>query len=366
MPRPTASSLWLAELCPASHVLPQIRETSEAQAVGTAVHRFLERCPQIGKQEALAELDDEARELCQDLDSAELPHGLCEATVVYDIWARTGQMIGEGLGRKYPDGPGIACGTVDVLQLRDRIVWDYKTGWPGPAAESIQLQALGLYSARAYDWMRVTVGHLRISGERLRPDMAELGPVALAAAHERVASIYEQYERNLQTGEADIRPGEHCTNCSAQPQCPATMALTSRTSAAAWANPDSALPEDISSPAAAYAFLVRVEDLTKRLRSELKRQAAAAPIPLPNGKELAIVEVEKTKISAAAMPILREAIGQERLDSCCSVSKAALARTTGAGVSRLLLRKLAEAGALTEKTERQLREVKASERTKGK
>ena len=358
MPRPTASSLWLAELCPASHTQPQIRETSDAQAAGSDVHLFLERAPKIGRAAALAEMNDATRHLCEDLDPAALPNGLREASFVYDLNQRTGRMIGEGLGRGYPDAAGLACGTADVLSVESPAVWDYKTGWPVRAAESLQLVALGLYAARTYGWMRVPVWHLRLDGDRLRPDSIELGPVDLAAAHERIASIYRRYEDSLRTGEVDVRPGEHCTSCAAQPQCPATMALTSRAAVAAWVVPDNGFPVDLAAPAVAWEFLVRVEDLTKRLRSELKRQASIAPIPLPNGKELAIVPVEKTKIGPDALPLLRESIGQDQIDKCTSISKAALVKTTSKGVAAILTRKLKDAGVMKETTERHLREVK--------
>jgi len=42
--------------------------------------------------------------------------------------------------------------------------------------------------------LRVIVGHLRLDGNRLRPDSVELGPIDLAAAHERIVVIYDRYE----------------------------------------------------------------------------------------------------------------------------------------------------------------------------
>jgi hypothetical protein len=42
---PTASSLWLAAACPASHVLPWSGEVRPEMERGTVVHRFLEQLP---------------------------------------------------------------------------------------------------------------------------------------------------------------------------------------------------------------------------------------------------------------------------------------------------------------------------------
>ena len=354
--RPTASSLWLAELCPASHALPQIRETSAAQAKGSAVHCYLERAPAIGKEAALAELDEEHRELCADLDPSDIPAGDREVMFVYDLENRVAIVAGRGLARNYPMTPGTGCGTADLVAPGE--VWDFKTGWPGRAADSLQLMALGLYAARAYGWPRVTVGHLRVDGDLLRPDSATLGPLDLAAAHDRIALIYARHELALQDSGAAVYPGAHCTACAAQPKCPATMALATRAAAAAWSAQGAEIaPADTA--AAAWEFLGRVEDFAKRLRAELKRQAAAGPVPLENGKQLALVAVDKSRIDGKlGLPILRAAVG-DRADAACSVSKAGLAKIAGKGAAAVLLERLQRAGAVEEWTEQHLREVRA-------
>ena len=140
--RPTSSSLWLAELCPASHVLPQICETSAAQAKGLAVHRYLERAPTVGKEAALAELDEDYRALCADLEPSDIPAGDREVMFVYDLENRVALVAGRGLARNYPAAPGTGCGTADLVAAGE--VWDFKTGWPGRAAGSLQLQSLWL------------------------------------------------------------------------------------------------------------------------------------------------------------------------------------------------------------------------------
>jgi len=359
MPRPTASSLWLAEKCPASHVLPQVRETSDVQAKGSAVHRYLELAPRVGKEAALAQLSEDFRELCSELDPAALPRGLREEPLCYDLAERRGWTIRIDR-RDYPQIPGVACGTADVLSVHDQSVWDYKTGRPGRAADSLQLLALGLYAARTFDWMRVTVGHLRVDGERLRPDSVELGALDLAAAHERIARIYERYEQAKEQELPDVFPGEHCTNCAAAPACPATTAMVRRIAEAL--SEEERIAEMVAAdPAGAWAFLGRAEDAMKRLRAELKRCAAVAPIPLPNGKQLAIVDVDKTRIDGkVGLPVLREALG-DKTDEACSVNKASLKKLLGKAGLNVLMTRLAAAGAVEENTEHHLREVRAED-----
>lgn len=98
---PTASSLWLASLCPASHILPQTRLTSPEMARGTAVHRYLERLPEVGRARALDEVPPEHREMCERIDPAQVPQGEREAAYAWNV--DTGEVVwlGNGIGRDY-------------------------------------------------------------------------------------------------------------------------------------------------------------------------------------------------------------------------------------------------------------------------
>lgn len=357
--RPTASSLWLAEICPASHVLPQVRETNSGQRAGSWLHKFLELAPQAGKEAALAALPEDHRQMCEDLDPADLPHGLREEPLAYDFAKREGWQLAT-TGRDYPDMPGIGCGTVDVLSVHDRSIWDYKNYYAGPAKDSLQLLALGLYAARTFDWLRVTVGHLRVDGDKLHPDVADLGPLDLVIAHERIAKIYERYEQTKEQELPDVFPGDHCTMCSAAPSCPATTAMTRQVSQAL--SEEQRIVEMVEAdPAGAWSFYKRAADALERLKAELKRRAALAPIPLKNGKQLAIVEVDKSRIDGKiGLPLLRESIVE--IDALCSVSKSAIEKKMGKRSAKVLLDRLDTAGAIDTHTEHHLREVRATER----
>ncbi len=353
--RPTASSLWLAEICPASHTLPQVRETTAAQEKGSWIHKYLELAPQTGKEAALAQLPEEYRELCAELDPSIAPMGRREVALVYDLVNRIGTVGSNIAERNYPTAPDVACGTADVLG--DHWIWDYKSGRPGPAKDSLQLLSLGLYAARAMGWDFVEVGHLRVDGDRLWPDSTVLHGIDLAAVHARVARIYERYEAAKAQAVPDVSPGAHCSMCSAAPGCPATMALTKQVSEAL-ALPEADQREMVTiDPAKAWHFAKRAEDLIERLRVEIKRQAQVRPVDLGNGKELRLVPIEKTRIDGkVALPILRDAIG-ERADAACSVSKTALAKAVGKGSAAVLVERLTAAGAIVETTEQHLREV---------
>lgn len=156
---------------------------------------------------------------------ANLPRGLREVAFAYRLDTHSAVLLGQGEARSYPDPPEPACGTVDVLSVSEAAVWDYKSGWPLRAAESLQLQALALYAARTFGWLRVTAGHLRIERDRLYPDAIEFGPVDLAAIHVRVARIYKRYAQAALAPGQEVYPGPHCTSCAAAPACPATTLL---------------------------------------------------------------------------------------------------------------------------------------------
>lgn len=357
MPRPTASSLWLAELCPASHVLPQIRVTTAAQSRGSWVHKYLELAPQIGQEAALGQLPEEYRELCAEFSPESIPQGQREVAISYDLEAGCGMVLGN-LHREYPDAPHLACGTIDVLDVQSHAVWDYKTGHPGPAAESVQLLFLGLAAARAFYWLYVEVGHLRAQDGRLRPDSVVLQAIDLAAAHQRIARVYQRYEETKAQAAPDVHPGDHCAMCAAAPACPATYALTRQINEAL-SPPDRDLRELVTSdPAMAARFLKRVDTFADLVRAELRRQAAVAPIDLGNGKELRLVPVDKSRIDGKiGLPVLRDLLG-DRADAACSVTKTALAKVAGKGAAQVLLDRLRNAGALIETEEQHLREVK--------
>lgn len=360
---PTASTLWLAELCPASHVLPQVRETSAEQRIGTIVHRYLERVPVIGQAAALDEAPTDTRELLSEIIIERIPTGRRELALAYNLDTRQGRELGEGIGREYPGLQGELYGTVDVLQNEHRrgAVIDYKTGQPGPAADSLQLQALALAAARTFGWSEVATYHVRIDGEGMFWDGAEVGLCDLPVIHDRVERIMRGMELAIQQHQKTgliVHPGTHCSMCQAMPSCPATSALT--LTVHNMAHPGSDITTGIeAAPAAAYAFLKRAEDFTDRLRAELKRRVELGPVPTSGGKQLAIVEVPKKTIDAKlALPVIREALGQAAADGCCEVSSAALTRAAGKKGAAALLKRIEGLGGVAHRTERHMKEVK--------
>ncbi len=358
MARPTASSLWLGELCPASHVLPQVRETNEGQAFGTAIHKYAELAPQIGKERALAAIPEEMRERCGELDPTSLPAGNREVPIEYDLEHGEARLL-DVTDRAYPKREGCVYGTIDVLQIQRQSVWDYKSGWPGSANESLQLAALGLFAARALRWDEVTVGHLRIDGERLRLDFHLLSGIELAAVHARIKSILARYEGAKSQEIPDVYPGDHCTMCPAMPACPATTAMIRQVSEAmAEESRVAAMVE--ADPVGAWTFLERAGDALDRLRAELKRRASMAPIDLGNGKQLRILDVEKKTIDGKrGLPILRDTIPD--VDALCSVSKTRLEKALGKRNANVVMQRLEAAGAVETNTEHHLRKVAAKE-----
>lgn len=70
MPAPTGSSLERARDCPASHALPQIRESGKAAERGTEIHDYLRAVLMHpdARDELLAQVPAEYRAVCTQID----------------------------------------------------------------------------------------------------------------------------------------------------------------------------------------------------------------------------------------------------------------------------------------------------------
>ena len=130
---PTASSLWLADLCPASHTQPRTVMVSESMVHGKEVHRYLERLPEVGRARALAEVPPEHRDVCERIDPAQVPQGLREAAYAWNV--DTGEVLhlGNGIGRDYTAALRRKLEERDGHQGKDRRSGVTKPGCTGGA-----------------------------------------------------------------------------------------------------------------------------------------------------------------------------------------------------------------------------------------
>jgi RecB family exonuclease len=388
----SASGLHRALACPASAVLPHVRETSPAATRGTVIHRYLEAIARGAKPEqALEAVPSEHRTVCEAIDVGALP--ACdpetfrsEVALAFDTatgWARE---LGSGISRAYAGlDPTEIPGTADVLGVGRESVYvaDYKSGFRPvpPARDNLQLRFLALAACRAHDRPRAVVAIIRLREDGTAwYDQAELSVEDLADTEGQLRTLVAGIERvgeQVFAGETPaVTLGEHCSYCPAKTHCPAYTGLIRHLAQ----SPDEVL-EEISSrltpelASQAYARLKVAEEALELAKKALQSYARETPIPL--GGDMVYGEVETTRSSIdaeVAAGVLKEAYGAKVADAAIeqSVSQASIkraleaAKPKGKKVQAALeevLAKLREAGGLTEKPVRMLKEHRVRETT---
>lgn len=325
MPRnlPTASALERAFRCIGSAVLPRVGSTSEYAERGIQIHAFLEAVNKIGRDAALAAIEDEdMRAICAEIDLAALPvDPACyraEVTFAFDVSTGVGRVLGESLGRDYSAATALEIvGTADVVGLLgdDRAcVLDYKTGrseLPEPSVNR-QLRFLALAAARAYgrNGAVVELVRLREDGSAWR-QRAELDAFDLAEIAEELRRLAYQI---LAAG--DVPPlsiGAHCRGCHSVSFCPAQTGLLRALVAEPEASFEGMVAQLTPTQAPkAYEQYKALEALVDRLGDNLKTYARENPIALPDGRVYEeVTEPRKSLVGAAVWHVLRERFGDE-------------------------------------------------------
>lgn len=232
-------------LCPASDVLPQVREAEPDRATsrGLVIHEYLAAVPSIGWKAALAQVPEEWREHCAAIELSRLPacqpeSFAAEVSIAYHLATGAARVLGHNIPYEEAKAklmPGEMLVRIDSLGLTvdSVLIFDYKSGrrWTGPVRSIRQLRAYGLVAARAYGKSQAIVGIIRI-GEDGRPwfdggneedgllDALELGVVeeeirAMVAARDEARRHFNA------GGRPRLVPGDHCTYCPALTGCPA-------------------------------------------------------------------------------------------------------------------------------------------------
>lgn len=388
---PTASSLALAAACPASHALPWTKEVSPAMSRGTAVHRFLERLPEIGRERALAEAPEEVRDLCASIDPEQVPKALGRE-VAYAWHAETGEvvMLGAGIGRNYAaallgardrvDPPALdrdpaqpwIYGTADVVAVGPEVD-DYKVTDNAFDEESLlrrpgeapQLRFLGLCVGRTAEAGAVTVAHLRVGSDgRIWRDSATLSRFDMAVIEDELRALVHAVRAAAAQVDAgsspDVAPGSHCSRCPAAPRCPATNALSREIGARlAMARHLAEESIEISDPGPVWLWLKRARAFLDLLDEELRRRARIEPIALPGGREVREVEMPKEfLVGSVAYDVARERLGDETARSLIKIGKTDLTKAAGgAKAARALLEEIRGRGGAETRIDKHIREV---------
>lgn len=256
MTRISASALDRIVACPASAVLPQVRQMgSLASETGTAVHSFIEKVRaraatlmlagevtagglaydaalDMARAEELAKIPDGAKHqtLCESFDFGLIPQGAqLEVAFAWDPRTDTARSLGQNLARDY-DGahPYEIVGTADLVgALIDAvIVADWKTGARlVSAASAWQLKFLALAAARLSGRSNAQVALVYLRADRAYIDRAEFDACDLALFGKQLRKLLERVEEQrakVDAGRApDVAINPGCRYCPAMPACPA-------------------------------------------------------------------------------------------------------------------------------------------------
>lgn len=342
----TASALNRLRNCPPSAVLPRAENHSVWADAGHSEH-------------------DELSAFTDEHPFAHLiPRGArAEVKLSYDVAARTGKIIGEGVGRDYGSpGPFEIVGSCDVLgSERDRVVViDWKTGHADvePAASNWQLWFYALAAARALGKSEATVIVVYTQSSRVDQydiDALELADFAgsLERLHVRVAEVKAALDR----GETmETREGPWCKHCASKHVCPSKVALIGQLGGL------QVIGEAVTKETAAKAYeqVVRVEalvrDAKKRLETFVDEQG---PIDLGGGRMYGrYVRKGNERLSGdVAVQAIAEVVGEsakefasvaiERSTTKAAIERAAKQIGCKRGTAPAVIRRIRELGGAT-------------------
>ncbi len=313
------SSLSRVAACMGSAILPQTGNTSPAAVRGTAIHAFLAMLGRgIGRDIALAAIDEDWRESCAGLDLESLPglnpeSGVPELAIAWDL--RTGEVreLARG-GTKSRDEiramarDGELVGIFDWVGLTEAaaIVVDFKSGHSvvDRAEVNWQVGCGAVMVTKLFQRDRAEVVISRV-GKEVWHDRAHLDALDLDDIESRIRALVAQLaiheEAYRATGVVPkLEEGDHCRWCPAFSSCSAKVALAKSILSPSGETPAmfAALPVPLSAADAVslWGQLKLAADLVEKLQKNIREMAAREPLHLKNGNVLAEVEKNTSKI----------------------------------------------------------------------
>jgi len=260
---------------------------------------------------------------------------------------------------------GELCGTADLVTVvgGQLIVSDWKTGrykmGADPSTDS-QMRALGYAAARAYGYESVEVRLLNVDEGGVRCTRRQLDAIDLATIGRDLLEVRDSVD-----GGALPKPGYWCSQewCPIASVCPATQKTIAQL------DPELQLTADIRSPEHAAQLRERVAVAKKALaalEAAIKEYASRHPIPLGNGKVLAMQERTRRTIDCtpeAVAALARYGVGDAvestvRLAAIKRSVKSACANGQAAGTMRALLAELENLGVVKTRTYTTVTEIK--------
>lgn len=316
MPRLSASTLFRAFKCEASAILPRVDFSSPYAERGRAIHAFLKRVNDVGREKALKEVGAAHRADCAALDVKSLPLDgksvASEVSFLYDVTTDTAREVGRDIDRAYGDRkPTEIPGTADIVGVSmDAVhVSDFKSGrgydlTAPPVGENPQLLFYALAAARAYGKSSATVEIIRLGADgETFSDIAEVDAFALDFFAGKLKETWEKLAKAEQLVTLGVKPkasaGEHCRYCPSIPFCEAQMSLVR----AVTQDPAEFEHEVVAltpvDAATAYRKLKLAEAVLAQVRASIELYAEAAPIDLGNGVTLGPVDTERESVDGS-------------------------------------------------------------------
>lgn len=240
----SGSAIERALICGSSVALPHAHHETEYTARGSAIHEFLEACSKVGRDDALAQVDEEFRDACAELNIDGLHAQLtlaAEVAFAYNFVTDTARELGRGEGRKYDDvGEDELPCTLDVVGVRELpngtlrgLYVEWKSGFTTrrPIDVVTQIMFGALCVARAYgcDLVEGQLVHVHedfapwvqqrvIPGWEIDAFASELREHAV-----RWRELREQWKAGIVP--RDFSTGPWCDRCPARGFCPAQTSL---------------------------------------------------------------------------------------------------------------------------------------------
>ncbi len=337
---PSASRLGRAIACPASNVLPIVEEEKgEAAEKGTIVHRFLQRCNEVGREEAIEEVPGDWRAACEEIDTAALPTDptayAAEVALAYDPFTETARELGRGLSHEAARAlrqPNEFVAIVDVLAIAPAWVYvgDYKTGRNQNAtAERAQVALAALAAARLYKREAARTEILRVRKDSHWRDGDALNAIELDLFADRLRELARQisaWRATFAESKGLMLPkaveGEHCSYCESWTYCPAKTAAIKAAVGLDLVNLRGEIEQLLPDQAAqAREKVDRYLKPLLALRDFIKGYARATPIPTRSGKVYTQVRNQQLRVVNAdeVWKLLAERYGQEAADAACKL-----------------------------------------------
>lgn len=314
---PTCSGLERALACPHSLTLPErATKQTDGMAYGNAAHKYLENLARRlaghpNPPEALEGVPVEFHARLLALDTtplAALIEGADEVRCEQAMALRGGR--GEWLSlsghRNYGDATEDThlYGTADLIIRRDEdiLVLDWKTGWQDlPAPEnSAQLSGLALMAVMADPGVVTAKVAYGIVTDDALLIQEPVSPVPLL----HLLGVVEDMRKDS----AEPRPGSHCVGCKSFAFCKAQTALAASLGGGELEKTGKLIAVNLTPETASVAWdrLLLLKALCEEAESILKLYAESQPIPRPNGKELAAIEVTRETIDPDAAELILE------------------------------------------------------------